>query len=274
MSFKIKRSSHGNSARSSIRRSLRKKLKQNTHQKLRDPTKFDAPDSDEEAWLDELFIKKAVIVEVTSRIKNNFFRSKEHTYQIHVQWSIGKTTIVYRNYDNFFSMQMKLLDHFGEDPSSPERTIPFLPGRGMWTIETKRWAMRCQSRIQDYIDKLLVLPYKISRCNAVLDFFRYRDSDPKEVMVTVPDDLIFKKPDPGGSFIRASLRRSFRKVKKKMVRTSSLQSMTAEERAREDNTNYDIEPTSTNSISRTRKEGKEREKTKNSKAPGIFSDAL
>ena len=36
--------------------------RKNTHQRLKDPTRFDAPDSDEEAWVDELFIKRATII--------------------------------------------------------------------------------------------------------------------------------------------------------------------------------------------------------------------
>lgn len=243
MSLKIKRSSQGNAARSSIRRSIRKKLKKNPHQRLKDPTRFDAPDSDEEAWVDELFIKKAYITEVTRRIKNNIFRSKEYVYKIHVQWNIGKTTAVYRSYDNFFTMQMRLLDHFAEDPDSEERTIPYLPGRAIWTWTTRSLSVRNQPRIQGYMDELLNLPYRISRCNLVLDFFRFRASDPKEVMVPLPDELFKTRPEGGENFLRSSFRRSFRKVKKTLVRTRSLRSMTDAERERENNTKYDVEPT-------------------------------
>jgi len=244
MSLKIKRSSHGSTARSSIRRSIRKKLKKNTHERLKDPTKFDAPDSDEEAWLDELFIKNAKITEITRRVKNNMLRTREYIYQINVQWNIAKTTIIYRSYDNFFDMQMQLLDHFGEDPNGRDRTVPFLPGKQIWRIGTRTLAKNRQPKIQGYIDELLDLPYRISRCNEVLNFFRFRDSDPKQVMVNIPDNLMYNPP-PRVGFLRSSIRRSFRKVRTKMTRTRSLRSMTDEEKRREDNQNYDIEPTTT-----------------------------
>ncbi|XP_063678284.1 uncharacterized protein LOC134814164 isoform X1 [Bolinopsis microptera] len=241
MSLKIKRGTHGNNARSSIRRSIRKKLKKNTHQRLKDPTRFDAPDSDEEAWVDELFIKRATIIEVTRRVRNNLFRSREYVYKIHIQWNIGKTTAVYRSYDNFFTMQMRLLDFFGEDPDSPDRSIPVLPGRAIWTWGTRNLAMKDQPRIQAYIDELLDLPYKISRCNLVLDFFRFKETDPKEVMVTLPQELY--RPPQNENILKRSFRRSFRKVKKTLVRSRSLRSMTDAERERENNANFDIEPT-------------------------------
>jgi len=265
MSLKIKRATHGNNARSSIRRSIRKKLKQNTHQRLKDPTRFDAPDSDEEAWVDELFIKRATILEVTRRIKNNLFRSKEYVYKIHVQWNIGKTTVVYRSYDNFFTMQMRLLDFFGEDPDSQDRDIPVLPGRAIWTLSTRNLAVKDQPRIQSYMNDLLELPFMISRCNLVLDFFRFKDTDPKEVMVTMPQEL-YRSPRKE-NILRNSLRRSFRKVKKTLVRSRSLRSMTDEERERENNANYDIEPTTT-----TAQETDSKAKKTKKETYGIFAD--
>ena len=36
--------------------------RKNTHQRLKDPTRYDAPDSDEEAWVEELFIRRATIL--------------------------------------------------------------------------------------------------------------------------------------------------------------------------------------------------------------------
>ncbi|KAL5252823.1 hypothetical protein ACHWQZ_G015556 [Mnemiopsis leidyi] len=267
MSLKIKRGSHGNSARSSIRRSIRKKLKKNTHQRLKDPTRYDAPDSDEEAWVEELFIRRATILEVTRRIKNNLLRSREYVYKLNVQWNIGKTTVVYRSYDNFFTMQMRLLDFFGEDPNSPDRSIPVLPGRAIWTWSTRSLAVKDQPRIQSYVEELLELPFRISRCNLVLDFFRFRETDPKEVMVTLPQEL-YRAPR-NENIIRSGLRRSFRKVKKTLVRSRSLRSMTDEERERENNANYDIEPT-TADVRPTESVQKEEEK----ETYGIFSDAM
>jgi len=267
MSLKIKRSGHGNDARSSIRRSIRKKLKKNTHQRLKDPTRFDAPDSDEEAWVDELFIKRASILEVTRRIKNNLFRSREYVYKIHIQWNIGRTTVVYRSYDNFFTMQMRLLDFFGEDPDSPDRSIPVLPGRAIWTWSTRNLAVKDQPRIQSYMEELLDLPYRISRCNLVLDFFRFKETDPKEVMVTMPQELY--RTQQSENILRSGLRRSFRKVKKTLVRSRSLRSMTDNERERENNTNFDIEPTT---AAGRKTESNKKEKKK--ETYGIFSDPM
>jgi len=269
MSLKIKRGTQGNNARSSIRRSIRKKLKKNTHQRLKDPTRFDAPDSDEEAWVDELFIKRATIIEVTRRVRNNLFRSREYVYKIHIQWNIGKTTAVYRSYDNFFTMQMRLLDFFGEDPNSPDRNIPVLPGRAIWTWGTRNLALKDQPRIQAYIDELLDLPYRISRCNLVLDFFRFKETDPKEVMVTLPQELY--RPPQNENILKRSFRRSFRKVKKTLVRSRSLRSMTDAERERENNANFDIEPTTTTG---EEVDCNKKEKKKKKETYGIFSDPM
>jgi len=233
-------------ARSSIRRSIRKTLKANKKGKFKDPTKFNAPDSDEEAWLDELYIKRATVTEITYRIKNNLLRTREYLYQITVLWNIAKETVIFRSYEDFFNMQMHLLDHFGEGASDVDRSIPYLPGRQIWRPSTKKLAKSRSPKIQEYTQKLLDLPYKISRCNEVLNFFRFRDTDPRTV--NYPEELVYTKPvtENRGGFLRRSIRRSFKKVKVKLVRTGSLRSFTNSEDERENNDDYDVEPTTNN----------------------------
>ena len=145
---------------------------------------------------------------------------------------------------------------------SPDASIRVIGGT-IGSIFPKRLIFRFGLRWKCYIlSSNYILPP---------DFFKYRKSDPNEVVVELPESLVASPPVRNDNFVRSSMRRSYkyvigltfrsdlrkqnylhselfhtstyRRVKKALVRTGSLRSMTEEERQREDNANYDVEPT-------------------------------
>lgn len=89
-------------------------------------------------YLDSADEKIAMIYVVTAKldsIKERWVgtktRKKQYAFVLHLQWSDGSSSIIWRSYKDFFDFQCGLLDSFPEEAGTVRgfvRSIPYLPG--------------------------------------------------------------------------------------------------------------------------------------------------
>lgn len=89
-------------------------------------------------YLDSAGKKIAMIYVVTAKldsIKERWVgtktRKKQYAFVLHLQWSDGSSSIIWRSYKDFFDFQCGLLDSFPEEAGTVRgfvRSIPYLPG--------------------------------------------------------------------------------------------------------------------------------------------------
>lgn len=101
--------------------------------------------------------------------------SKHYVYVIHVSWTDGSVTIIYRRYSKFFDFHMKLLATFPDEAGSripSQRTIPFLPGKKVFgRSHTREVALKRMNQLDEYCRLLVKMPGKISNSEEVITFF-------------------------------------------------------------------------------------------------------
>ena len=120
---------------------------------------------------DVVYIKSASVVGVHERTHN----PKRYTFQINLEWSDGNTSSSFRSYSELFEFQCELLDAFpleaGKDKNT-ERIIPYLPGKKLFRLSSRRLAEERLPQVNEYVQKLVAMPENICTCDIVLRFFR------------------------------------------------------------------------------------------------------
>ncbi|XP_071827969.1 SH3 and PX domain-containing protein 2A-like isoform X3 [Apostichopus japonicus] len=101
--------------------------------------------------------------------------SKHYVYVIHVSWTDGSITIIYRRYSKFFDFHMKLLATFPDEAGAripASRTIPFLPGKKVFgRSHTREVALKRMNQLDEYCRVLVKMPGKVSNSEVVITFF-------------------------------------------------------------------------------------------------------
>lgn len=106
------------------------------------------------------------------------YTKKDYLFKLSVEWSDNTMTSVNRNYVQLFEFQCKILDSFpfeaGQDNSI--RIIPYLPGRQLFSKNSKKLAEERLPEIDTYVNEIVHLPDNIRRDPIVVDFFMYPDT--------------------------------------------------------------------------------------------------
>ncbi|XP_074646764.1 SH3 and PX domain-containing protein 2B-like isoform X1 [Tubulanus polymorphus] len=108
--------------------------------------------------------------------KTSYFHS-EYYFIIEVTWNYGRTDRIRRRYLDFFYMQCAILDRFPEQNNPVTRTLPYLPGRKMFTFNTRKVAESRVKQLNAYLEQLIHQDHSISQSNMVLNFFEFLSSD-------------------------------------------------------------------------------------------------
>lgn len=114
--------------------------------------------------------KDARIIQVVESLKSE----KKFFYKISVEWSDSTAAHAYRSYTDFFNFQCRLLDKFPEEAGArkSKRVIPFLPGRQVFSRNSRKLAEERLPQMDSYIVKLLKLHTRISQHVYVSNFLR------------------------------------------------------------------------------------------------------
>ena len=118
-----------------------------------------------------MHVKTAAVVGV----QEGALSRRKFMFQIDLEWSDESKTTSFRSYSDFFDLQCGLLSSFPREgglEKGHERTLPFLPGKKLFSRSTRQLAEQRRPDIDDYVQKLTALPPHISRSDAVLSFFR------------------------------------------------------------------------------------------------------
>uniref|UniRef100_A0A8B9LK57 Uncharacterized protein n=1 Tax=Astyanax mexicanus TaxID=7994 RepID=A0A8B9LK57_ASTMX len=100
---------------------------------------------------------------------------------ISVLYSDSSSQLLYRRYNHFFNLQMKLLDLFPEEGGERDpkhRIIPLLPGKVVFgRSQVRDVAVRRLKHLDNYCQALVRLPPRISQSEEVLKFFEPKPED-------------------------------------------------------------------------------------------------
>ncbi|XP_066507074.1 SH3 and PX domain-containing protein 2A [Hoplias malabaricus] len=111
--------------------------------------------------------------------------SKHYVFIISAYYSDGSSQLIYRRYNHFFNLQMKLMDMFpdeGGQQNPNHRIIPSLPGKvNFGRSQSRDVAVRRLMHLDNYCRALLCLPAHISQCEEVLKFFEPTPEDLKHL---------------------------------------------------------------------------------------------
>lgn len=102
---------------------------------------------------------------------------------------------IFRRYEDFYDLQMKLIAKFPQEADKNNRSLPFIPGKVLVGKPNSREV--AESRLQSlilYVRLLVSLPTHISRCPEVVEFFTQTQSDTYSIT-----------PSPFGSKSHSSL---------------------------------------------------------------------
>lgn len=95
-----------------------------------------------------------------------------YQYVVVAKLSNGKTRFLYRYYQDFYDLQVRLLELFPAEAGRLEhakRTIPLIPGP-LINVNDAILKLR-REKLDDYLHQLVALPAHISRCEEVLRLF-------------------------------------------------------------------------------------------------------
>ena len=112
-------------------------------------------------------IKRVEILDVFRQANTK----KDYIYVIQVIRQ-SQTKIIFCTFEDFFDFHMQLLGHFPEESGMKghERIIPDLPSQIMFVSESL--AIARIKMLQEYLDAVLSLPFKISRSFVVFSFLK------------------------------------------------------------------------------------------------------
>lgn len=112
--------------------------------------------------------------------------TKHYVYIINVLWSDGKKQVICRRYNAFFELQTSLIDAYPEEAgvNNPNaRILPFLPGKVLFgRSNVREVALKRKDGLNEYLQKLVKLPEKVSQCNLVLEFLKANEDDVKSLL--------------------------------------------------------------------------------------------
>ena len=77
-----------------------------------------------------IYVVTAKLDSVKERWVGSKSRKKQYAFVLHLQWSDGSSSIIWRSYNDFFDFQCGLLDSFPEEAGTVRgfvRIIPYLP---------------------------------------------------------------------------------------------------------------------------------------------------
>ncbi|CAF2396903.1 unnamed protein product [Rotaria sp. Silwood2] len=121
------------------------------------------------------YVTAVKILDIEKRYKPG---PKHYVYVIQVTWSNPENLfIIYRRYAQFFDLQCKLLDLFAETPlesnnNTQIRRIPYLPGKIiLGRSQIRQIALERKQTLNEYCQKLILLPERISRSRPIIEFF-------------------------------------------------------------------------------------------------------
>ncbi|KAI9799376.1 MAG: bud emergence protein 1 [Piccolia ochrophora] len=114
---------------------------------------------------------------VSASIPRWCFANEKYWYIIEAVMSDGKHWELARFYQDFYDFQIGLLTLFSEEAGNAgkPRILPFMPGPV--TYVTDQISRGRQQNLDEYIKKLLDMPFKISRCPLVCQLFAPREGD-------------------------------------------------------------------------------------------------
>ena len=78
-----------------------------------------------------IYVNAAKLDSIKERWVGDRNRKKQYAFVLHLEWSDGSASIIWRSYNDFFDFQCGLLDSFPEEAGSVrgyKRIIPYLPG--------------------------------------------------------------------------------------------------------------------------------------------------
>ncbi|KAI9328738.1 hypothetical protein BDR26DRAFT_808240 [Obelidium mucronatum] len=106
------------------------------------------------------------------------FQDIRYYYRIHVQYSASRSEILYRTHDDFWALQVSLLNFFptesGRSNNRP-RIIPFLPAPTLNARDVSaRVAQSLQKRLEKYLQELIFMPQHIQASAMWVKFFQVR----------------------------------------------------------------------------------------------------
>lgn len=111
-----------------------------------------------------------------------------HWYIIRAMMDNGRSWDLHRHYNDFYELQISLLQRFPEEAGLTEtpRTLPWMPGPVVHVTET---ITKLRHRnLDEYLKKLLLMPPRISQSDIVRSMFAPREGD-SEVFLAVSSDL-------------------------------------------------------------------------------------
>uniref|UniRef100_UPI00398E7EB5 neutrophil cytosol factor 1 isoform X4 n=1 Tax=Pristiophorus japonicus TaxID=55135 RepID=UPI00398E7EB5 len=118
--------------------------------------------------------------------ERRFVPNQHYVYMLMVKWSDLSEKLIYRKFSEIYDFHKMLKEMFpieAGEIDSKIRTLPHLPAP-RW-LEGHKATENRQSTLSDYIQSLVNLPPKISRCQWMLNFFQVRS-----------DDLVLPVPHP------------------------------------------------------------------------------
>eukprot|EP00053_Salpingoeca_punica_P018799 m.186290 g.186290 ORF g.186290 m.186290 type:complete len:639 (+) comp17508_c0_seq3:265-2181(+) len=98
-------------------------------------------------------------------------KRRDWVFVIDCTWSTGLMHKCVRTYDDLFTFQCKFLDMFPQEAAPPNRIIPFLPGRKVFSKKDRELALARAPGIGLYLQALFRLPPKLSQSEIFTGFF-------------------------------------------------------------------------------------------------------
>lgn len=114
---------------------------------------------------------------VSARIRNYVFASDLYWFHVEALLENGRTWKLARNYENFYDLQIALLQQFPEEAGQTglKRTLPYMPGPVNYVTDAITAGRR--HNLDTYLKNLLIMPPRVSACMLVRQFFVPRDGD-------------------------------------------------------------------------------------------------
>lgn len=114
---------------------------------------------------------------VSARIRSYVFASDLYWFHVEALLEDGRTWKLARNYEDFYDLQIALLQLFPEEAGNTglKRTLPYMPGPVKYVTDAITEGRR--HNLDAYLKNLLIMPSRVSACMLVRQFFVPRDGD-------------------------------------------------------------------------------------------------
>lgn len=119
-----------------------------------------------------------LIAAVSATVEKWTYENERYWYILQATMEDGQHRTLCRNYEDFYDLQIALLQEFPEEAgqnSSQKRLLPYMPGPVAYVNASISNARR--TSLDEYVKDLLALPAYISRCHLVKKLFILRHGD-------------------------------------------------------------------------------------------------